>query len=214
MLAPGVFGFKDMHLDQVFPFDRAKAKALLAQAGWTPGPDGILQKGGQRMSLTWIAARGRYPKDGEITEAVQQMFKEVGVEARVEFREWGTVFTQVRGNPLNQHLFTLGWVTANADADYSLYALFHSKQVPPTGWNTSRYANPKVDTLVEQARRSMSQPEREKLYGEVQDIVEKEMVWIPIYNTKEIVVTRAAVKGFVVHPVEYNLGLWKTWIDK
>ena len=55
-----------------------------------------------------------------------------------------------------------GWVTSNADADYSLYALFHSKQVPPTGWNTSRYANPKVDVLVEQARRSMNQTEREK----------------------------------------------------
>jgi ABC-type transport system substrate-binding protein len=82
------------------------------------------------------------------------------------------------------------------DADYSLYALFHSKQVPPTGWNTSRYANPKVDVLVEQARRSMNQTEREKLYGETQDILAKEMVWIPVYNTKEIVVTRANVKGF------------------
>jgi peptide/nickel transport system substrate-binding protein len=214
VLAPGVFGFKDMQLDQHFPFDRARAKALLAQAGWTPGPDGILQKNGQRLSLTWIAARGRYPKDGEITEAVQQMLKEVGIEAKVEFREWAAVFTQVRGNPLNQHLFTLGWVTANADADYSLYALFHSKQIPPTGWNTSRYANPRVDTLVEQARRSTSPAEREKLYGEVQDILIREMVWIPIYNTKEIVVTRAYVKGFVVHPVEYNLGLWKVWLDK
>ena len=79
-------------------------------------------------------------------------------------------------------MFTLGWVTSNADADYSLYALFHSKQVPPTGWNTSRYANPEVDTLVEQARRSLNQSEREKLYGEAQDILAKEMVWIPVYN--------------------------------
>jgi peptide/nickel transport system substrate-binding protein len=47
VISPGVFGFKDMQFDQLFPFDRAKAKALLAQAGWTPGPDGILQKGGQ-----------------------------------------------------------------------------------------------------------------------------------------------------------------------
>ncbi|MBI4011617.1 MAG: hypothetical protein HY359_04855 [Candidatus Rokubacteria bacterium] len=214
VLAPGVFGFKDMQLDQLYPFDRNRAKALLGQAGWTPGPDGIMQKGGQRLSLTWIAARGRYPKDGEITEAVQAMLKEVGVEAKVEFREWAAVFTQVRGNPLTQHLFTLGWVTTNADADYSLYALFHSKQIPPTGWNTSRYANPRVDALVEQARRSLNQAEREKLYGEVQDILAKEMVWIPVYNTKEIVVTRSSVKGFQVHPVEYNLGLWKTWLDK
>jgi peptide/nickel transport system substrate-binding protein len=214
VLAPGVFGFKDMNLDALYPFDRARAKALLAQAGYTPGPDGILQKGGQRLSLSWVAARGRYPKDGEITEAVQAMLREVGVEARVQFLEWATVFTQLRGNPLNQHLFTLGWVTTNADADYSLYALFHSKGVPPAAWNTSRYANPRVDTLLEQARRSLDQAERERLYGEVQDILARDMVWIPVYNTKEIVVTRAPVKGFVIHPVEYNLGLWRTWLDR
>jgi len=142
------------------------------------------------------------------------MFKEVGVEAKVQVLEWAAVFQQVRGNPLNHHMFTLGWVTSNADADYSLYPLFHSKQVPPTGWNTSRYANARVDTLVEQARRSLNQTEREKLYGEVQDIVAKEMVWIPVYTTKEIIATRANVKGFHIHPVEYNLSLWKTWVDK
>jgi len=214
VLAPSVFGFKDMQLDRLYPFDRAKAKALLAQAGWTPGPDGVLQKGGQKLSLSWLAARGRYPKDGEITEAIQAMFKDVGVETKVQFLEWATVFTQFRSASFNHQMFTLGWVTSNADADYSLYALFHSKQVPPTGWNTSRYANPKVDVLVEQARRSMNQTEREKLYGETQDILAKEMVWIPVYNTKEIVVTRANVKGFAVHPVEYNLWLGKVWLDK
>jgi len=67
---------------------------------------------------------------------------------------------------------------------------------------------------VEQARRSLNQTEREKLYGEVQDIVAKEMVWIPVYTTKEIIASRAGVKGFKIHPVEYNLTLSKTWIDK
>ena len=214
VLAPGVFGYKDMQLDKLYPFDRAKAKALLAQAGWTPGSDGFLQKGGQRLSLSWLAARGRYPKDGEITEAIQAMFKDVGVEAKVQVLEWAAVFQQVRGNPFNHHMFTLGWVTSNADADYSLYALFHSKQVPPAGWNTSRYSNARVDTLVEQARRSLNQSEREKLYFEVQDILAKEMVWIPVYTTKEIIAARANVKGFTIHPVEYNLWLGKAWLDK
>ena len=214
VLAPGVFGYKDMQLDKVYPVDKAKAKALLTQAGWAPGPDGIMQKGGQRLTLSWLAARGRYPKDGEITEAVQAMLKDVGIEAKVQFLEWAAVFQQLRGATLAHNLFTLGWVTSNADADYSLYALFHSKGTPPTAWNTSRYANPKVDTLVEQARRSLNQSEREKLYGEVQDILAKEMVWIPVYTTKEIIATRASVKGFNVHPVEYNLWLGKTWLDK
>ena len=214
VLAPGVFGFKDMGLDTLYPYDKAKARALLTQAGWAPGPDGIMQKGGQRLTLSWLAARGRYPKDGEITEAVQAMLKDVGIEAKVQFLDWAAVFQQVRASTLNQHLFTLGWVTSNADADYSLYALFHSKNTPPTGWNTSRYVNPKVDALVEQARKSLNQTEREKLYGEVQDILGREMVWIPVYTTKEIIATRANVKGFSVHPVEYNLWLGKTWLDR
>jgi ABC-type transport system substrate-binding protein len=48
----------------------------------------------------------------------------------------------------------------------------------------------------------------------VQDILAREMVWIPVYTTKEIIATRAGVKGFTIHPVEYNLALWKTWLDK
>ena len=199
---------------RLFPFDRAKAKALLAQAGWTPGPDGILQKGGQKLTLNWIAQRGRYPKDGEITEAVQQMWKEIGVDAKVEFREWATVFNESRKADWGRHNWTFGWATTNADADYSLFAQYHSSQLVPTGWNRNGYENPKVDQLLEAARRSLNQSEREKLYGEVQDILAKDTLWIPVYNTKEIVITRSNVKGYVIHPVEYNLGLWKTWIDK
>ncbi|MGH7268379.1 MAG: ABC transporter substrate-binding protein [Candidatus Rokuibacteriota bacterium] len=214
VISPGVFGFKDMHLDRLYPFDRARARALLAQAGWTPGPDGIVQKGGQRMSLSWLSVRGRYLKDGEITEAIQAMLRDVGIETRIEFPDWAAVFKEIRGERLNRNLFIWGWVTTNADADYSLHAQFHSKQLQPNGWNTARYANGRVDALLEQGRRSLNQSEREKLYGEVQDILAKEMVWIPVYNTKEIVATRADVKGFVVHPVEYNLALWKTWLDR
>ena len=46
VLAPSVFGFKDMQLDRLYPFDRAKAKALLAQAGWTPGPTACSRRAG------------------------------------------------------------------------------------------------------------------------------------------------------------------------
>jgi peptide/nickel transport system substrate-binding protein len=213
-LAPSVFGFKDMRLDQLYPYDKAKARALLAAAGYSPGPDGIMQKGGERLTLTHLAARGRYLKDGEITEAFQAQLKEVGIEVRLQFLEWGAVFTQLRAARLDHHLFTVGWVTTNSDADYSLYALFHDKQVPPAGWNVQRYGNPRVSGLLEEARRSMDQAKRAQLYGEVQDILAKEPTWVPIYNTREVAVTRAAVKGFQMQAIEYNLPVWNVWLDK
>jgi peptide/nickel transport system substrate-binding protein len=214
IMSPGVFGARDLQLDGVYPFDRARAKALLAQAGWTPGSDGVLQKGGQRLALSYLTSRGRFLKDYEITEAVQAMLREVGIETKIETGEWAAVFTKLRSDPFPHHLYTSSWLTVNLDADATLRARYHSKQTPPTGWNNFRYANPKVDTLVEQARRSVNQAEREKLYGEAQDIIVKEMVQIPIYNTRETIVTRAYVKGFVIHPIEYNLGLPRVWLDK
>src|SRR4029450_12642932 len=142
------------------------------------------------------------------------MSREVGVESKIETHDWATVFTQIRSDPLKHHLYTGAWLTVNGDADFTLFTRYHSKQLPPVGWNNYRYANPRVDALVEQARRSLNQDERERLYGDAQDIIVKEMVEIPVYNTQETMVTRAFVKGFVPHPVEDNLGLWKTWLDK
>jgi peptide/nickel transport system substrate-binding protein len=213
-ISPGVLGYKDMGLEKLYPYDKAKAVALLAEAGWKPGPDKIMRKGDQKLTLSYLAPRGRYMKDAEVTEAVQAMFKEIGVEANVQFGEWGSVFSQLRSAKFDHHMFTFAWITTNADGDYSLYNLFHSKGAPPASWNTYRYANPKVDKLVEEARDSLDTKKREKLYGDVQDLLAKDMPLIPIYNSNMIYVSRNYVKGFKAHSVEYNLGFAETWLDK
>lgn len=213
-VSPGVFGFKDMNLDKLYPYDKNKALELLAEAGWKPGPDKILRKGNEKLTLSHIAARGRYMKDGEVTEAVQAMLKEIGVDVNLQFGEWGSVFTQIRSPKLDHHLFTLAWITTNADGDYSFYNLFHSKGIPPTSWNSYRYNNPKVDKLVEEARATLDPKKREALYGEVQALLAKDVVMLPIYNSNMIYVSRNYVKGFRAHSVEYNLGFGDTWLDK
>jgi len=153
-------------------------------------------------------------KDGEVTEAVQAMLQEIGVDVNLQFGEWGSVFTQIRSPKLDHHLFTLAWITTNADGDYSFYNLFQSKGIPPTSWNSYRYNNPKVDKLVEEARATLDSKKREKLYGEVQDILARDVVMLPIYNSNMIYVSRNYVKGFKAHSVEYNLGFGDTWLDK
>lgn len=213
VIAPGVFGFKDMDLDRRYPYDPPRAQALLAQAGWSRGPDGIMQKGGRRLTLDWLSMRGTYLKDGELTEAVAAMLREAGVSIVVDFRDWAAVFKEVRGDLLSRHLFTWGFTSVTGDADYSLDGMFHTRR-PGTVVNTTRYTNPRVDALLERARRSLDQAERSQLYGEVQDVLADDMVWIPLYTTKEIVLTRSQVRGFVVHPVDYNLALSPVWIDR
>jgi peptide/nickel transport system substrate-binding protein len=214
ILAPGVFGYKPMNLDTLYPYNPQRARALLQEAGFRPGPDGIMQREGIPLVLTLLSPRGRFFKDAEISEAFQAQMREIGVRVDISFLEWATVFTTMRAAVLDYHLVTRGWVTTTADADYSLLPLFRSDQVPPKGWNLHRYFNPEYDKLVDQARFSMNPREREELYARAQELLARDIMAIPIYVTKEIAVMRAYVKGFVPHPIEYNQGFHYVWLQK
>ena len=214
-LAPAVFGFKDMELQKRFPYDPAKAKALLAQEGWKDSDgDGILDKDGRKLTLKFLGTKGRYPMDAEICEAAQAMWKAIGVDVSLEFFEWAATFSMLRKPELDYNVYCLGWVTTNRDADYSLYAMFHSSQFSPKGWNTNRYKNPEVDKLLDEARQSQDRADRKAKYAQVQDILAESASWIPIYNTKEILVLNKKVKGFEPDPLEYLLPLQTVWIGQ
>lgn len=214
-LGPTIFGFSDMKLQERYPYNPEKAKALLAEAGWkdTNG-DGILDKDGKKLSIRFLGAKNRYLMDAESCEAVQAMFQKIGVETKLDFFEWSATFSLIRGEKLDYNILTAGWVLPNPDADVSLYALFHTKSFLPNGWNFCRFKNDKVDQLLDEARASGDQPKRKEMYKEIQDILADQAVWIPIYNTKETYVLSSKVKGFKSHPVEYIFDLQPVSIEK
>ncbi len=214
-LGPTIFGFSDMKLQERYPYDPQKAKALLAEAGWTDSDgDGILDKDGKKLSIRFLGAKNRYLMDAECCEAVQAMLQKIGVETKLDFFEWSATFSLIRGETLDYNLFTAGWVLPNPDADVSLYALFHSKSFLPNGWNFCRLKNARVDELLDEARGSGDQAKRKEMYKEIQDILAQQAVWIPIYNTKETYVHSKKVKGFKSHPVEYIFDLQPVWVDR
>jgi len=214
-LAPAVFGFKDMELERRFPYSPEKAKDLLAKLGWKDSDgDGFLDKDGEKLALKFLGTKGRYPMDAEICEAVQAMWQAIGVDVKLEFFEWAATFTMLRAPELDYNNYCLGWVTTNRDADYSLYAMFHSSQFSPKGWNRNRYEDPEVDRLLDKARSSQDREERKALYAKVQDMLADAALWVPIYNTKEILVMNKKVKDFVPDPLEYLLPLKPVWIGE
>jgi len=98
--------------------------------------------------------------DAEICEAVQAMWKEIGVDVKLDFFEWAATFNQIR-NPVNDyHVMHIGWVLPNPDADVYYYSLFHSSSMLPKGWNFCRFVNPEADKLLDEARSSYDQPKR------------------------------------------------------
>lgn len=212
-ISPGVFGYKDV--SKYFTYDPDKAEQLLDEAGWVKGPDGMRSKDGQPLHLELHTPKGRYLKDSESAEVFQDQLRKIGVSLDVKVVEWGTLFSQARGSADHGlQMFTMGWSTATGDADYTLRPLFDSKSLPPGGWNSYNYANERVDELAALAAASTDQDERLRLYGEMQEILAADAPWVPVYNSKEVIVTDARVKGFTIHPIDYFLWFHKTWLDK
>ena len=77
-------------------YDQAKAKALLAEAGYKPGSGGIVAKDGKPLALTLIVSDGLFPGDIAVSEIVAASLKQVGVDVTIQKIERGAYFDTLR----------------------------------------------------------------------------------------------------------------------
>lgn len=154
---------------QKYPYDPQKAKDLLAEAGWKPGPDGILVKDGQRFTF-YLTTFSNDLLRVAIANALANDFKAIGVEAIPDPKPRGSFkWSEVDA-------FVLGWGSP-FDPDDHTYKLFHSSQIE-NGWNLGAYSDPQVDKLLVAARTTSDENERKALYSQFQ----KRLAENPPYN--------------------------------
>jgi len=174
-----------------WPYDPAQAKKLLDEAGYPdPDGDGPLPRFRLSFKTTNIDLRRR------IAEALKEQLQKVGIELEIRSYEWGTFFSDVKKG--NFHLYSLAWVGV-MDPDIE-YQIFHSASVPPNGDNRGRYSNPAVDRLLEQGRTTADEPERKRIYGQVQKILADDLPYVPLWWWKNVVVKKPSIQGFVPYP--------------
>jgi ABC-type transport system substrate-binding protein len=144
---------------------------------------------------------GRYAYD---PERARQLLAEVGINASIETMEWNA-YIAMTGRPVDENEITmamLGWGTVTGDADYGLYALFHTSQHPPVGFNRGFYSNPEIDSLLDDARSTNDPVLRESLYSLALQILRDDAAWLFLYSEAQIVAIRDEVKGLIIHPTE------------
>ncbi|EGL82837.1 ABC-type transporter, periplasmic subunit [Caldalkalibacillus thermarum TA2.A1] len=181
-LAPNVFGYYD-GLEQI-EYNPERAKELLAEAGY---PDGF--------STTIWTNDNQTRMD--MAEVVQAQLKEIGIDVEIQVMEWGAYLEQTAQG--EHDMFILGWVTVTADADYGLYALFHSKNHGEPG-NRSFYSNPEVDELLDAARQESDPDVRLDLYRQVQEYLVEEAPMIYINHSEYLIGLSPKVEGYWHHP--------------
>lgn len=214
VMAPTVFGFAPMHLDTRYPYDPKAARAMLESAGYKQGAGGLMERNGAPLALSMISSRGRYPKDAEIAQAFQAQMREIGIRVDLQIPEYPVVINALRTPTLNVHILFSAWGNLTGDGDFTAVTVFRSDQIPPAGWNTFRYINPAFDKVVNAARVDLNPAERKQLYGQAQDMLARDIPFVPFYNMDNIAVMRSNVKGFTPHPVEYDLRVASVWIQK
>ncbi len=192
-----------------FPYNPEKAKEMLADLGWTPGDDGILERNGERLAFTLETNQGNELRE-QMVVIIQEQLGQIGVDVTVSLSEWPTFVDRLLA--ANYEAVVVGW-TGTADPDGYGYTVWHSSQFP--GRNTSQYANDRVDWLLEEARREMDLEQRKEYYYEVQEILAEEQPYIFGYFDDQINVIDHRYKGWVPTPQREGilLSLKNVWLD-
>jgi len=180
---PGLAGaptLKD-YPDLGVKFDAAKAKALLAEAGY---PDG---KGLPEITLMYNTHEGHK----KIAEAIQQMWKTtLGVEVKLANQEWKVYLKTLQTD--SPQIWRLGWCQDYPDANNFDKEVFRTDghEYKATNWS-----NKKFDDLVDQAGRETDLKKRTELYAQAEKIlVYDDAAMIPIYWYTRVTLTKPYVK--------------------
>jgi len=175
---------------QPYPHDPEKAKALIKEAGF------------EGSKLTFYVTEGGSGMLDPVPmgTAIQADLAKVGLEVEIETYEWNTFLGKVNpGLEGKADMAEMAWMTN--DPDTLPYLALRTEAFPDKGgFNSGYYSNPKVDELLEAARRSTDQAERAKLYQEMQEIVQDDAPWAFIANWKQNAVTSDRVSGFKLQP--------------
>lgn len=138
-------------------YDLEGAKALLDEAGWTTGSDGIRQKDGVRAEMNILYASGDSVRQA-LAADMQNQLKELGIEASIEGVGWDTAYTRALAEPL-----MWGW---GAHTPMELYNIYHTLEDGSAEY--SPYSNESVDQYMDEALKAVSLEDSYDLWKKAQ----------------------------------------------
>ena len=151
-----------------YAFDPEKAKALLDEAGWVAGADGIREKDGQKFSFTCTAKAGDQARKA-IAELAVQLFKDVGVEMQIVEAPVAEILEAMRQGTMEMSIFNWTYNSGVLEPD-STDTLSSSG-----GNNFPHYKNPEMDDLLSKGLQEVDPAKRKPIYDRVQELFVEEV---------------------------------------
>lgn len=186
---------------QPIPYDPNRAKQMLAELGWTPGPDGILQKDGQKFSFT-LDADTADPARQQSAVIAQQNFKAIGVDATLRLRPFAAYVPDLVGKKYEAHV---GFWVLPPDPDFTNY------YSTGAGFNTINYSNPEIDRLIAEGRATSDVDQRKKAYFQMQKIMLDDVPGAVLFYPQDIQAMNKKLSGVPPLPFREALQYSSDW---
>jgi peptide/nickel transport system substrate-binding protein len=146
------------------------------------------------------------PDGRGVAQAMQGDLEEVGINAKLVTREWGTYLEQTGTGAHDAAM--LGWSGDNGDPDNFLNVLLSSTSATEEdAQNIAYYKNPELDDLLRQGATTVDENERRRLYEQAQEIIYNDAPWVCIEYAEVPLGYQADVEGVTPNPVgneEFN----------
>ncbi len=190
-LPPSVPGYNE-ELEELSPaFDIEAAKALLDEAGWVEGDDGIREKDGQKLAPELYTNTSATL--GQLATLLQAQYRLIGVDVQINALELAALLDFTPRGEHDMLLLTWGW------SDPDVLHLFLSTDRLESS-NRVHYSNPEFDELLLEGQQTMDQEERMEVYYRAQEILLEDLPWIPLYMPITKTAVNKRVQGLQVFP--------------
>jgi glutathione transport system substrate-binding protein len=175
-----------------WPYDPAKARALLKEAGYPNGFETILWSGYNNSTSQ------------KAIQFIQQQLAQVGVKAQVQALEAGERVAKVESvqDPAKAgvRMYYIGWSSSTGESDWAITPLLASASFPPKLVNTAYYKNDTVDNDLSQALQTTDREKKAELYADAQKRIWADAPWISLVQEKIVYARSKRLQGAYVLP--------------
>ena len=156
-------------LDSVPTRDIAKAKKLMADAGYGDG-----------FSITLNCPNDRYINDEAICQAAVGMLGQIGIKVNLDSKPKAQHFPLIKNK--TTEFYMLGWGVPTFDSHYIFNFLVHTTTENRGSWNNTGFSDSKVDDMIVSLETETDLDERNKTIAKIWNIVQDAQIYLPLHN--------------------------------
>lgn len=216
----GVVGYTDMRQpgeETIFPYDVAKAKVLLKEAGYeVRDSDGFLKDSkGQRLRLKLWTPRGATKGDYQTAQLIQTFLTQLGIGVDLTVMESAAFSSAMNQGPedAKYDMSLLSWGIPTADPDQPMMYFTHTKAWKPVGANRMFFSDAEIDRLADLAHVETDEAKRKEYVKQwmARLLVQAPVIYLPTLNLG--LAGRTYLKGDQILAVD-NYPAHFAWFDK